>query len=115
MSRITAGIVIGILVGLLLGGGMMRIDLFSFFKPNMVVVDVFGLVERQRLLALKEAKNPDAIDETVRNRLVRLANLLAQIGEKQVVLNKAAVVAGTLPDVTAEVEEALAQGKGGPR
>ena len=115
MSRVMAASVAGVLVGLLLGGYvMMKIGLFSFPK-NLVVVDLYGLVERQRLQALKEAKNPDAIDETIRNRLVRLANILAELGEKQVVLNKAAVVSGTLPDLTAEVEEQLAQGRGGPR
>ena len=94
---------------------MIKIGSLSFSKENLAVVDLFVLIERQRLHALKEAKNPDEIDELIRNRLVRLANILAELGEKQLILNKTAVVSGTLPDLTAQVEEQLSQGKGGPR
>ena len=116
MPRVMWAGVSGILVGLLIGGYLMiKIGSFSFSKENLAVVDLFVLIEHQRLHALKEAKNPDEIDEMIRNRLVRLANVLAELGEKQLILNKTAVVSGTLPDLTAQVEEQLSQGRGGPR
>jgi len=75
--------------------------------PATAVVDLAGIVEHQRAEALKAQGDPEAMEKMVQQRMIRLAAILAELGQRQVILNKPAVVSGTLPDLTGKIEEQL--------
>lgn len=76
-------------------------------RSSLAVVDLAGIVERQRAAVIRAAKDPDAAESMMTGRMLRLAGILAEAGQTRVILNKPAVVSGTVTDVTAEIEERL--------
>ena len=81
--------------------------------PPLGMVDLAGIVERQRVEIIQKGTNPEAGERLVQQRMIQLATILAELGQKQVILNKAAVVSGTLPDLTDQVEARLLSGGSG--
>jgi hypothetical protein len=101
---------LSVLAGLIAGAAIvMKLHLLSPPYPAMAVVDLSKVVERQRALILKEGGDPDMAEQKVGKRMLRLAEILAELGQRQVILNKPAVVSGRLPDLTAVVEERLSE------
>ena len=76
-------------------------------RSSLAVVDLAGIVDRQRAVVIRAAKDPDAAESMMTGRMLRLAGILAEAGQTHVILNKPAVVSGTVTDVTAEIEERL--------
>ncbi|MEW6682673.1 MAG: TrbI F-type domain-containing protein [Nitrospirota bacterium] len=74
---------------------------------SLAVVDLAGIVERQRAAVIRAAKDPESAELMMAERLVRLASVLAEAGQTRLILNKPAVVSGTLGDLTGEIEERL--------
>lgn len=74
---------------------------------SLAVVDLAGIVERQRAAVIRAARDPESAESMMAERLVRLAAVLAEAGQTRVILNKPAVVSGTLGDLTVEIEERL--------
>lgn len=74
---------------------------------SLAVVDLAGIVERQRAAVIRAAKDPESAESMMAERLVRLASVLAEAGQTRVIFNKPAVVSGTVGDLTAEIEERL--------
>lgn len=73
----------------------------------LAVVDLAGIVERQRAAVIRAARDPESAESMMAERLVRLAAVLAEAGRTRVILNKPAVVSGTVGDLTREIEERL--------
>lgn len=73
----------------------------------LAVVDLAGIVERQRAAVIRVARDPESAESMMAERLMRLAAVLAEAGQTRVILNKPAVVSGTLIDLTGEIEERL--------
>ncbi len=110
MHRTIAVGFLSALAGLIAGvASVIKPNLFSPPHPAMAVVDLSKVVERQRALILKEGGDPDMAEQKVGKRMLRLAEILAELGQQQVILNKPAVVSGRLPDLTAEVEKRLSE------
>ena len=110
MSRMM-GVGLGaVLVGLLVGAVALKLWSVVPGAPPIAVVDLAGIVERQRVEILQKGKDPEAGERLVQQRMIHLAAILAELGQKQVILNKAAVVSGTLPDLTDQVESRLSRG-----
>ncbi len=76
-------------------------------RSSLAVVDLAGIVDRQRVVVIRAAKDPDAAESMMTGRMLRLAGILAEAGQTRVILNKPAVVSGTVTDVTAEIEARL--------
>lgn len=76
-------------------------------RSSLAVVDLAGIVDRQRAVVIRAAKDPDAAESMMTGRMLRLAGILTEAGQTRVILNKPAVVSGTVTDVTAEIEERL--------
>ena len=76
-------------------------------RSALAVVDLAGIVDRQRAVVIRVARDPDAAESMMAGRMLRLAGILAEAGQTRVILNKPAVVSGTVTDVTAEIEERL--------
>lgn len=74
---------------------------------SLAVVDLAGIVERQRAAVIRAARDPESAESMMAERLMRLASVLAEAGQTRLILNKAAVVSGTVGDLTAEIEERL--------
>lgn len=74
---------------------------------SLAVVDLAGIVERQRAVVIRTARDPESAESMMAERLVRLASVLAEAGQTRLILNKPAVVSGTLVDLTGEIEERL--------
>ncbi len=109
MLRIIVVGFFGAMVGLITGVAII-ISLYLgaiVVPPATAVVDLARIVEHQRAEALKAQGDPEAIERMVQQRMVRLAAILAELGERRVILNKPAVVSGMLPDLTGQVEEQL--------
>ena len=68
--------------------------------------------KRQQVRVLKETVDPEEAERAITKRMNRLAQLLSEMGEERVILNKAAVVGGRLPDITERVEERLKESDG---
>lgn len=73
----------------------------------LAVVDLAGIVERQRAAVIRTARDPESAESMMAERLVRLASVLAEAGQTRLILNKPAVVSGTVGDLTGEIEERL--------
>lgn len=76
-------------------------------RSSLAVVDLAGIVDRQRAVVIRAARDPDAAESMMTGRMLRLAGILAEAGQTRVILNKPAVVSGTVTDVTSEIEERL--------
>lgn len=76
-------------------------------RSSFAVVDLAGIVDRQRAVVIRAARDPDAAESMMTGRMLRLAGILAEAGQTRVILNKPAVVSGTVTDVTAEIEARL--------
>jgi hypothetical protein len=99
---------IAALLGLIAGAAIvMKLWLAAPVSSAMAVVDLAGIVERQRTDVLKQAKDLETADRIISERMIQLASILAELGQERVILNKPAVVSGKLPDLTAQVEEQL--------
>jgi len=107
MSRIVAVGFGAILMGLIIGAAAMKLWPAAPVPSAIAVVDLAGIVERQRADVLQKGKYPQASEQMMQERMIRLATILAGLGQKQVILNKAAIVSGTIPDLTEQVEERL--------
>jgi len=109
MFRVIAVGFVSALIGSLVMGAVLIMKLLPPPEPRLSLetVDLVGIVERLRAGALKEAADPEGVERAVARRMDRLAHLLSEMGEERVILNRAAVVSGKLPDVTGRVEERL--------
>jgi hypothetical protein len=115
MSRITVIGLVAAFVGLIAGAGIaLNMSPLAATRPSIAVVDLAGIVERQRTEVLKQAGNPEAAEKIIADRMIRLATVLADMGRERVILNKAAVVTGTVTDLTGRVEARLS-GEGAER
>lgn len=101
-----------------LGAGGAAVIFFQWNVPgakqapvasSLAVVDLAGIVERQRAAVIRAARDPESAESMMAERLVRLAAVLAEAGQTRVILNKPAVVSGTVGDLTGEIEERLKQ------
>ena len=108
MSRIMAVGFGALLMGLIVGVAAMKLWPAAPVPPTIAVVDLAGIVERQRAEVLQKGKDPEASEQMMQERMIRLAAILAGLGQQQVILNKAAIVSGTLPDLTRQIEDRLA-------
>jgi Type-F conjugative transfer system protein (TrbI_Ftype) len=109
MFRIIVVAIICTMVGFVTGAAIiLKLYLWPMVvPPATAVVDLAGIVEHQRAEALKAQGDPEAMEKMVQQRMVRLAAILAELGQRRVILNKPAVVSGMLPDLTGQVEEQL--------
>ena len=111
MSRVIVVALVSGALGAAVAAGVVlnRESLYMRPEPrsSLAVVDLAGIVDRQRAVVIREAKDPDAAESMMTGRMLRLAGILAEAGQTRVILNKPAVVSGTVTDVTAEIEERL--------
>ena len=107
MSRMMVVGLSAVLVGLLTGAVAIKLWSVVPGPPPIAMVDLSGIVERQRVEIVQKGKDPEAGERLVQQRMIKLAAILAEMGQKQVILNKAAVVSGTVPDLTEQVEAQL--------
>jgi len=109
MYRVIAVGFVSAMIGSLVMGAVLIMKLLPPPEPPLALatVDLVGIVERLRAGALKETADPEKAERTIAGRMDRLAHLLSEMGQEQVILNRAAVVSGRLPDVTQRVEERL--------
>lgn len=108
MFRVIAVGFVSALIGSLVMGAVMIMKLLPPEPPlALATVDLVGIVERLRAGALKETADPEGMEKAVARRMERLAHLLSGMGQEQVILNRAAVVSGKLPDITERIEEQL--------
>jgi len=108
MSRL---IVVGLLSAFIgvIGGIVVERNLWPDepFSDRLAVIDVAGVVERQREEVLKKGKDPEEMEKMIMERMIRLSNILAEMGQEQVILNKAAMVSGPVRDITKSIEDRL--------
>lgn len=111
MSRVIAVALVSGALGAAVAAGIVlnRESLHMRPEPrsSFAVVDLAGIVDRQRAVVIRAAKDPDAAESMMTGRMLRLAGILAEAGQTRVILNKPAVVSGTVTDVTAEIEARL--------
>ena len=113
MSRMIAVGFISALIGSL-AGAVLVVKLVTPPEPppELAMIDLVGIVERQQVRVLKETVDPEEAERAITKRMDRLAHLLSEVGQDRVILNKAAVVGGKLPDITERVEERLKESDG---
>ncbi|MFZ5862395.1 MAG: TrbI F-type domain-containing protein [Nitrospirota bacterium] len=110
MSRLIAVALLSAVLGAGAAAALLRWDVPSAKQDPgafLAVVDLASIVERQRAAVIRVARDPDSAESMMAERLVRLASVLAEAGQTRVILNKPAVVSGTLIDLTGEIEERL--------
>ncbi|NKE72839.1 TrbI F-type domain-containing protein [Candidatus Manganitrophus noduliformans] len=109
MFRVIAVGFVSAMIGSLVMGAVLIMKLLPPPEPRLALatVDLVGIVERLRAGALKEAADPEGVERAVARRMDRLAQLLSEMGEERVILNRAAVVSRRLPDLTRQIEERL--------
>lgn len=111
MYRLMILLFSAVLVGMFIGAGAMKLNPGAPVKSAVAVVDLAGIVERQRIEVLRLGKDPDASERMIQIRMLHLATILADFGQKQLIVNKAAIVTGMLPDLTKQIEEQLSSSK----
>lgn len=106
MFRVIAVGFVSAMIGSLMMGAVMIMKLLPPPEPRLALatVDLVGIVERLRTGALKETADPEGVERTIAGRMDLLAQILSEMGEERVILNKAAVVGGRLPDLTQLIE-----------
>lgn len=104
MFRVIAVGLVSAMIGSLMMGAVLIMKLLPPPEPSLATVDLVGIVERLRAGALKETADPEGVERTIAGRMDLLAQILSEMGEDRVILNKAAVVSGRLPDLTQLIE-----------
>lgn len=104
MYRLIIVALISALVGGFAGGIIaMRLHPATPQPPTLAVVDLARIVDQERAGVLKSGKDPEAAEQMMEKRMLRLAEVLSVVGQSRVILNKPAVVTGEIPDLTGAV------------
>lgn len=105
MYRVIAVGLISALIGSLAGAVLVvKLRTPQEVPPTLATVDLVEIIERLQAGALKETADPEGVERTIAGRMDLLAQILSEMGEERVILNKAAVVSGRLPDFTQLIE-----------
>lgn len=104
MHRMIVVALISALVGGVAGGAIvMKFYPATPPPPALAVVDLARIVDQERSGVLKSGKDPEAAEQMMEKRMLRLAEVLSEVGQSHVILNKPAVVTGEIPDLTKTV------------